>query len=406
MERKKLLSAIFAVIFAVIALNPCGTGFAAEVNSLIIEEPEALPEVNKVFHVKVSLKNSEELEAFQFKLIYDDERVICTDIKSGASVKEMLCEVNTHAVQNGTGAVLAAASGHGNEISGLLGDFTFKVKSPGKLHLKLTDELFADKNGENVKLNIVEKIIKSGNGGSSGGSGSSGGGGGSGGGGSGGGGDGTAAVGKNTGKIIEIPAVQTPDSPKPAEGNKESDPIGFTDVSDSFWGADSIARAAKSGIIKGYEDGSFRPDNNVTRAEFVTMLWRLSGTPTAERKIDFSDVGDRAWYASALNWAAEKGYVKGKTLNRFDPDGAVTRQEAMTVLFRHSGAAAVNGAVSKLYENSFADAEKIAEWAKSGLYWAIYKGLIVGNGNAHLTPAENASRAQMAVIFMRYVDMG
>ena len=128
--------------------------------------------------------------------------------------------------------------------------------------------------------------------------------------------------------------------------------------------------------------------------------------PTAQQKINFSDVGDRAWYASALNWAAEKGYVKGKTLNRFDPDGAVTRQEAMTVLFRHSGAAVVNGAVSKLYENSFTDTEKIAEWAKSGLYWAIYKGLIVGNGNARLTPAENASRAQMAVIFMRYADMG
>ena len=160
MGRKKLLSAIFAVILAITALNPCGTGLAAEVNSLIIEEPEVLPEANKVFHVKVSLKNSEELGAFQFKLIYDDARVICTDIKPGASLKGMLCEVNTHAVQNGTGAMLAAASGHGEEISGLLGDFTFKVKSPGKLQLKLTDELFADKNWENVKLNIVKKIIK------------------------------------------------------------------------------------------------------------------------------------------------------------------------------------------------------------------------------------------------------
>lgn len=174
---------------------------------------------------------------------------------------------------------------------------------------------------------------------------------------------------------------------------------GFPDVAADFWAADSIAAAAARGLVSGYEDGMFRPDRAVTRAELVTMLWRLSGSPTADDTTFFSDVPPGSWFFSAIAWAVQAGYVQGKSAELFDPDGAVTRQEVMTILFRHSGA----GAAASDYDDlAFSDREEIASWAKAAVSWAVSQGLMTGVADGVLAPNGQTTRAQMATILVRY----
>ena len=170
--------------------------------------------------------------------------------------------------------------------------------------------------------------------------------------------------------------------------------------------------ASKQGLVKGYEDGTFKPEQNVTREEMVTMLFRCWKSEGNTWKTDVTALNaykDSAkvssWALPAMRWAAANGVVNGVGGGKFEPDGNVTREQIATILYRYAGLRGVpTGGRADL--GSFPDGGAVSGWAYDALSWANAAGLIAGTregGVDYLAPQQNATRAQVAVILMRYL---
>ena len=179
----------------------------------------------------------------------------------------------------------------------------------------------------------------------------------------------------------------------------------FADVT-GHWGASYINEAAEKGLFKGDENGNFNPDANVTRAQFITVLWRMAGTPEATAEAPFTDIENQIpEFKSAIAWGYEKGYINGTSETTFDPSGTLTREAGMKILHYYAG-----GKVDKeqflyaVYDGIFEDSAEIATWAKPSVYWGIYNKLISGTSETTLTPKGTATRAQLAKILVNYLN--
>lgn len=180
----------------------------------------------------------------------------------------------------------------------------------------------------------------------------------------------------------------------------------FTDVVAGTWYYGAAAYAYNNGLFAGMTPTTFAPNATMTRAMLVSVLWRLAGAPAPKAPNTFVDVPDGAWYTDAVTWAAENGVVSGIGGSRFDPSGFVTREQTAEILY--------NYAHSKGYDVSaradltaFPDAGSVSGWAKNALSWANAAGLINGtvrDGQTILDPQGSASRAQVAMILMNYVE--
>ena len=180
----------------------------------------------------------------------------------------------------------------------------------------------------------------------------------------------------------------------------------FTDVVAGTWYYGAAAYAYNNGLFAGMTPTTFAPNATMTRAMLVSVLWRLAGEPAPKAPNTFVDVPDGAWYTDAVTWAAENGVVSGIGGSRFDPSGFVTREQTAEILY--------NYAHSKGYDVSaradltaFPDAGSVSSWAEEALSWANAAGLINGtvrDGQTILDPQGSASRAQVAMILMNYVE--
>ena len=392
--RKRRIGAwalVLALLGAVLVAGPPAAR-AAEPMGLSVAGPSQLPAVGEQFQVTVSVTGSPGLNAVQFKLTYNDAVVTCTNVTTGPVLQGMLSATNPHATRGQVGAMIAAASAETVRGDGVVGTFTFQVKQAGDPGFGLTEDKLSGADGSDLTYTVTKQLPGAATpGGNTGGS-----------------PGGNTTPGGNTGGSTggDTTTPTTPTDPKPTTPDQgTSTAQKFRDVPTSFWAAENIGKAAEKNLVAGYEDGTFRPDRNVTRAEFVTMLWRLSGTPAATKTAAFQDVASDAWFAPQVAWAAEKGYVNGKSADSFDPNGAVTRQEAMTILFRYSGGQSGGETMfTSVYDSQFTDSAQIASWAKPALYWAVYKSLVTGTTPTTLAPTGNATRAQIAVILVRYAD--
>lgn len=175
----------------------------------------------------------------------------------------------------------------------------------------------------------------------------------------------------------------------------------FSDLKADAWYHDGVDYALRNGLMNGYSDSRFGPNDPISRAVVVTILWRMAGSPAANNAEDFTDVQTSAWYASAVRWAAETGVVNGYADGRFGTDDPVTREQLAAMLYRY---AVLQGYDVSVGENtnilSYDDVFSVSQWAMGTLQWACGSGLMQGNG-ANLLPKESATRAQMAAILMR-----
>ena len=161
---------------------------------------------------------------------------------------------------------------------------------------------------------------------------------------------------------------------------------------------DAVAWAAKEGIVKGDDHGNFLPTADITRQDFVTMLWRLKGSVASEKALTFGDKADIKDYAqTAVAWAVENGYIKGRDNGNFDPAAKITRAEIVAIL-------------NRIAEN--AKAEKAADftdiathWAKDAIAWAAEAGIVNGVGNNMFAPNDNASRQDTVVMLYKFVNL-
>lgn len=186
----------------------------------------------------------------------------------------------------------------------------------------------------------------------------------------------------------------------------EKDPNYVEPVAPEFKDADSIkdyakdavAWAAKEGIVKGDDQGNFNPTANITRQDFVTMLWRLKGETASEKELTFGDKADIKDYAqTAVAWAVENGYITGRDNGNFDPAAKITRAEIVAILNRVADNAKAEKAAS------FTDIG--SHWAKDAIAWAAEAGIVNGVGNDLFAPNDNATRQDTVVMLYKFVNL-
>lgn len=177
----------------------------------------------------------------------------------------------------------------------------------------------------------------------------------------------------------------------------------FRDLDPAKWYHAGVCYVLRNGLMKGMAEGIFAPENALTRAQFVTILYRLEGEPNIEGlENPFGDVKADLWYTNAVVWAASKGIVIGKTDTIFDPDAAITREQTAAILYRYSEAKPLEEDLLKTYT----DASSVSVYAIDAMNWAVASGLINGMTKTTLAPKGTATRAQIATILMRYGQSG
>lgn len=249
------------------------------------------------------------------------------------------------------------------------GDYTFEGT------LLLTDGIT---NPKSLKAYVVVKVQPKQDGGNTGGGGSGGGGGGSSGGGSSSGGSG------NT-------------------GNNGSSSTPFLDIR-THWAKSAIESAVAKGLFAGTSPTTFHPDQAMNRSMLVTVLYRMEKEPAAEgRGKSFVDVSAGAYYAKAVAWASDKGIVAGYSETQFGPEDTITREQLAVILNRYATYKGYN--TSKTADlAAFQDADQISEWARVPVQWANVMKLLNGRTSTTLAPKGSATRAEVAKILVTFLD--
>ena len=183
----------------------------------------------------------------------------------------------------------------------------------------------------------------------------------------------------------------------------QPEPLPFTDVAESDWFYDAVRYAYENGLMGGIGDNLFAPNSPTTRAQLVTILYRLEGEPAVTGQSPFTDVEADTWYTDAVAWAAEEGIVNGVSETQFAPGNNITREQLATILFRYAQAKGYD--VSPRADLSgFPDAGDILPYAQEAMAWAVAEGLLQGFEDDTLRPQGNATRAQIATILMRFCE--
>ena len=181
---------------------------------------------------------------------------------------------------------------------------------------------------------------------------------------------------------------------------------GFADVDENDWFYESVQYAVDNGLMYGTGSDLFSPNDPTTRAMIVTILHRTEGEPDVEGEPPFSDTIARSWYIYGVMWANDNGIVKGYPDGTFKPDAEITREQFATILYRYCQYKGYDVSKSESIEN-FPDAGDTHKFAETAMKWACAEGLITGkkNGGAvYLAPLGTATRAEVAMILMRFCE--
>ena len=179
------------------------------------------------------------------------------------------------------------------------------------------------------------------------------------------------------------------------------DGLPFNDVKANDWFYDAVEYAYNNELFAGTSASKFSPNVTMTRGMLATVLYSMEGSPAVSGTSAFSDVAKGAWYYDAVRWAAKKGIVSGYDNGKFGPDDIVTREQMALILNQY---AAMKGydvsAAGSL--NGFTDKTAVSDWAEKAVQWAVGEKLLSGKGNGILDPKSGATRAEVAQILMRF----
>lgn len=174
----------------------------------------------------------------------------------------------------------------------------------------------------------------------------------------------------------------------------------FLDVPTGEWYYTPVMQAYHLSLITGYPSGNFGPDDDVTRAQVVQILYKRYGGGAKATTSAYTDVSRSAWYANAVAWASQNQIVKGTGNNKFAPDDILTREQMVNILYAKAGRPTINANKELAY---YIDYKYISDWAVDAFAWAVKTGLITGKGDGSLDPKGTTSRAQAAAIITRYL---
>ena len=172
----------------------------------------------------------------------------------------------------------------------------------------------------------------------------------------------------------------------------------YSDVAEGAWYYNAVRYASENGLMGGYGNGKFGPNDNLSRAQFAQILFNKEGRPVVNYLLRYNDVADGAWYTEAVRWATSQGVVSGYGNGMFGPNDNITREQLAVMLWRYAGSPA---ATDK--ELHFTDADKASGYALEALRWAVENGIINGYGDGQLAPQGLATRGQVAQMLMNFL---
>ena len=175
--------------------------------------------------------------------------------------------------------------------------------------------------------------------------------------------------------------------------------VSFSDVGEDHWACDVVGEAAGAGIFQGVSENTFDPQGTLTRAMFVTVLGRLAGTEGTEGDTGFADVEAGSWYAPYVKWASELGIVTGVSEDRFDPQGAITREQ-MAVMLSRFLEVCEPGVLAQVGGLPFDDQTAVSSWAQAAVRTLASNGIMEGDGGS-FRPQGLATRAEAAALVSR-----
>lgn len=343
--------------------------------------------------------------AIQFTLDYDRAVLKCTGCTAGPVLQGMMNVTNPN---HKDGAIVVGASATSVNDTGVLAEFTFEVLSAGDPGFRVVNARFGTETGEVLAYEVSgleqprEPEAPE------------------------------APEVPDTPEVPETPEVpDTPENPvipvapstpqRPGGTVRPSVPTGsvpetedpvvelaFTDI-EGHWAQEYLVIAKERGLVAGYPDGRCGPDDQVTRAQFVMILWKNAGWPEPEKKSDFVDLEPGEYYLDAVAWAQEKGYVAGKGEGRFAPNDPVSREEIAVILRKlPASKGGMEQMFGGMYEDHFTDSEKTSSWGRNAVYWAVYNEVWCGKADIkmgdELKATDHASRAEVAVMMVNYQD--
>lgn len=174
---------------------------------------------------------------------------------------------------------------------------------------------------------------------------------------------------------------------------------GFADVPQTSWFADAVKYVSENKLMNGTSTTAFSPNENMSRAMLVTVLYRMSGE-TAEADSSFGDVSASAYYAAAVNWASSKGIVNGTGADAFSPNASITREQLAAMLYRYAGEPSVSADLS-----AYTDAVSISPYAEKAVEWCVAKGILSGKSATRLASQDTATCAECAAMLQRFAAL-
>lgn len=180
-------------------------------------------------------------------------------------------------------------------------------------------------------------------------------------------------------------------------------PLPFVDISDHASYRDSVVYVYEKGLMNGTSETTFEPETETSRGMLVTILYRLEGEPCVTSKADFTDVPDDEWYTDAVCWAVENGLVTGYEDNTFRPEEILTKEHLVTILYRYAGYKGYDISFqSNLSE--YTDWDTVSAYALDAVRWAKGKELLYETQPLALVPGEKVRRSHIAAMIMKFCE--
>ncbi|MBQ6756537.1 MAG: S-layer homology domain-containing protein [Oscillospiraceae bacterium] len=179
----------------------------------------------------------------------------------------------------------------------------------------------------------------------------------------------------------------------------------FTDADANAWYHDGVHFVLENKLMSGYGNGKFGPADYTSRAMVAQILWNIEGKPASTYEMNYTDVAEDAWYADAIRWATEKGVVTGYGDGKFGPDDNITREQLAAIIYRYAQSKGQGFTGMWMFRLDYEDAASVSDWASEAMHWMVMKGIIKGQTDKTLAPKRFASRAEIATMIMRYAAL-
>lgn len=178
----------------------------------------------------------------------------------------------------------------------------------------------------------------------------------------------------------------------------------FTDVQGGAWYFEAVRYVYENGLMTGTSAATFSPDATTSRGQIVTILWRMAGSPQTDYLMDFDDVDPAAYYGEAVRWATSVGVVGGYGNGTFGPNDPISREQFAVMLYNYAVYSGMDAVTLQEDLTGFADSESVSPYAVQSLNWAVGEGIIIGKDNQILDPKGHAARAQAAAMLQRFLE--